>query len=299
MKIYLAAVYTTGISLHGTQMRRATDVERRAREAIPHILESYHYVEKRSFVEAMRRDNTKVFLDSGAFSAFSKGAKVDLPRYCDYIHANKDIVEVASVLDGIGDPELTWQNQWQMEQRGTNPLPCFHYGEDTAYLDHYVANYDYITLGGMVPVSTQQLYHWLDRMWAEHLTDEHGKPLVKVHGFGLTSIPLMAKYPWYSVDSSSWVQISSNGSIILDGGRTLSVSSNAPSIKMKGQHFQTLTEQEQQVVRNEVESRGFDIEKLATSYSHRWFFCIDTFNRMNETYGDKEPVYAQAQPLLF
>jgi hypothetical protein len=51
---------------------------------------------------------------------------------------NRDIIRhddgvcMASVLDGIGDAQLTYSNQIYMEQHGACPLPCFHFGEDPA-----------------------------------------------------------------------------------------------------------------------------------------------------------------------
>ena len=64
---------------------------------------------------------------------------------------------MASVLDGIGDPLQTYRNQLEMEARGIRPLPCFHAGEDEKYLEYYIQNYEYITLGGMVGSSAMQL----------------------------------------------------------------------------------------------------------------------------------------------
>ena len=126
-----------------------------------------------------------MFLDSGAFSAFTLGKVIDLPAYVDYCKRNADIIEFASVLDGIGDPLLTFKNQKAMEKLGVTPLPCFHYGEDERYLEYYIKNYDYITIGGMVPIATPQLFHWLDRIWAKYLVDGARRAKIKVHGFGL------------------------------------------------------------------------------------------------------------------
>src|SRR5690606_10804597 len=122
-------------------------------------------------VDKMRTDGVKVFLDSGAFSAYTQGVTIDIGQYCEYIQRNADIIEFASVLDAIGDHVGTYHNQMEMERRGVRPLPCFHYGEPTEVLDYYVENYEYITIGGMVPISTPQLRIWLDRLWDEHLTN--------------------------------------------------------------------------------------------------------------------------------
>jgi hypothetical protein len=209
------------------------------------------------------------------------GVDVDIAAYCDYIHQNSDIIDVASVLDGIGDPLKTWQNQQEMERLGVTPLPCFHYAEPVEYLQHYIENYEYITLGGMVPISTPQLKFWLDDIWEKYLTDEQGNAKIKVHGFGLTTISLMERYPWYSVDSSSWVQIPSNGNILLPGTwRTIGISDKSPSRKVEGQHFRNITTKEQEYVRHVIESAGFEVERLETEYLSRWAFCCYAFNEL-------------------
>jgi hypothetical protein len=65
----------------------------------------------------------------------------------------------------------------------------------------------------MVPVETTQPRLWLDEVFAHYLTFA-GAPIIKVHGFGMTTFELMARYPWYSVDSSSWLMGGRNGTAL-------------------------------------------------------------------------------------
>lgn len=284
MKLYLAAV-ATNIPKAGNMYRRMIDLERQMRDDVKWFLESYHYIHRQRIVDRLRAEGIKIFLDSGAFSAFTQGIQIDLPKYCDYIHRNADIIEhvdgqpLASVLDAIGDPEGTWRNQVAMEQRGVRPLPCYHYGEPVEILDYYVATYPYVTIGGMVPISTQQLQLWLDRLWAEHLTDANGVPKVKIHGFGLTSLPLMLRYPWYSVDSSTWVQWGANGMILLPGrvGRQVDVSRLSSRRKVKGQHMDSVTPIETQAIEDEIRKFGVDPDRLRDVYFARWIFNAFAF----------------------
>lgn len=203
MHIFLAAVFSNNYMPGQNRFVKLTEHEQGLVTSLPHILESYHYVGKQKYVDEMRVNNAQIFLDSGAFSAFTLGVNISVSEYCEYIKRNTDIIRVednvvmASVLDGIGDPLQTWRNQLEMELRGAKPLPCFHAGEDERYLEWYVRKYEYITLGGMVGSSTKQLCIWLDRMWDRYLTDGSGNPRLKVHGFGITSIPIMERYPWY------------------------------------------------------------------------------------------------------
>ena len=182
MKIYMAALHSNGYR-HTNRYLKLNEREKHVVDHLPFLLESYHYIHKDSFVNAIRDRGDKVFLDSGAFSAFTLGIEINLDRYCDYVKANQDIlaeedgIPIVSVLDGIGDAHLTYENQIAMQERGVTPLPCFHAGEDERYLEWYVENYDYITLGGMVGTSAQQLMIWLDRIWSKYLLDDAGKPL--------------------------------------------------------------------------------------------------------------------------
>ena len=271
MKLYNAGIYTSNFNFHGKVYSKLDDTEKWMRHSVDNYLESYHYIHRESAVKKIRKEGVKVFLDSGAFSAFSLGATIDIGEYCDYIHENADIIDFPSVLDAIGDAEGTFKNQEEMERRGVNPLPCFHYGEPMELLDYYVKKYRYITLGGMVPISTPQLKIWLDRIWEEHLTDAKGFPLTKVHGFGLTSLPLMHRYPWYSVDSSTWVQWAANGMILIPS-RTgqLDVSNKSSRRKIPGQHLDSLTDIERISLENEIRSFTIDPERLREYYYSRW-----------------------------
>lgn len=287
MNIFMAAVYTNSYKPGQNRYAKLNDHERRLVENIPHILESWHYVGKQKFVDEMRADGAQIFLDSGAFSAYTLGVELKVSDYCDYIQRNRDILRVedgvvmASVLDGIGDPLQTWRNQYEMELRGVRPLPCFHSGEDERYLEHYVANYEYITLGGMVGASTKQLCVWLDRMWDRYLTDGAGHPKVKVHGFGITAVPIMERYPWFSCDSSSWIQSAAFGSIVSPDYGPLNVSEKSPSRHDANQHVTTLTSIEQDYVLQMLERQGFTYERLSTVYESRAAYNLWAYGVIN------------------
>lgn len=287
MHVYMAAVYSNNYMPGQNRYVKLNDHERNLVTQIPHILESYHYVGKQAYVDAMRSNGAKVFIDSGAFSAYTLGVDIDLPTYCDYIRRNMDIIRVedgslmASVLDGIGDPLKTWQNQHAMEALGVRPLPCFHAGEDERYLEWYVANYDYITLGGMVGSSTKQLCVWLDRIWDRYLTDGSGRAKIKVHGFGITAVPIMERYPWYSCDSSSWIQSAAFGSIVTPKHGPINVSEKSPSRHDAGQHATTLTPIEQDYLFQMLESQGFTYERLSTIYESRAAYNLWAFGVVN------------------
>ncbi len=287
MNVFMAAVYSNSYMPGQNRYVKLTDHEQSLVRNLPHILESYHYVGKQKSVDQMRADEAKIFLDSGAFSAFTLGVDIKVKDYCDYIHRNSDILRtedgvlMASVLDCIENPLGTYRNQLEMEGYGVRPLPCFHAGEDERYLEWYVQNYEYITLGGMVGTSSKQLCIWLDRVWDRYLVDGSGRAKLKVHGFGITAVPIMERYPWHSCDSSSWIQSAAFGSIVTPLHGPLSVSSKSPSRHDYGQHISTLSEIETEYLFRMLEQQGFTYERLSTVYESRAAYNLWAFGVIN------------------
>jgi len=156
-----------------------------------------------------------LFLDSGAYSAKTQGIEINLDEYIAFIKKYKKYINIYANLDVIGDAEATWKNQKKMEKAGLHPLPCYHYGEDVKYLKRYIKEYDYMALGGLVGGSSAKLGPWFDRIFQNYICNEKGYPKIKVHGFGMTSLKFMLRYPWYSVDSTSWVTTGRMGGLLV------------------------------------------------------------------------------------
>jgi hypothetical protein len=311
MHLYNAGIYTAGFSYHSTLWNRLTENEKYQRRYAGerNLLESFHYIGKQRSVDMIRRDGHKVFLDSGAFSMWSLGAHVDIAAYCEYIKRNEDIIRkedgvlMASVMDAIGDAEGTLKNQQAMEKLGVKPLPCYHFGEDPKYLEYYVNNYESMTLGGMVAQETWQLKLWLDGIWERYLTDGAGRPRVKVHGFGLTSPELMRRYPWTSVDSSSWVQQAKVGMLLLlPEAKGIDVSDRSPRRKIAGQHLDTFSPPIKEALEYRFSQEGVDLERARTTYLARWTYNMYAYSKLGEIVSAEKgdnPVFIREQPTLF
>lgn len=257
------------------------------------MLESYFAIITANEEDKMA--SYEIFLDSGAYSAFSRGISINIDDYISFIKKYEDKLTVYANLDVIGDPEATYENQKYMESKGLMPLPCFHYGESIKWLKRYLEDgHDYLALGGMVPISTKDLMHWLDGVWSDHLTDKKGMPIVKVHGFGMTSHKLLIRYPWYSVDSTSWLMGSRNGSVVIpaineDGSReyirrspfSVRISEPEESIKKgtldKSMDFNMLSGFYKGVVVDYLESVGLTKEEVSTDYKKRDKACIQYY----------------------
>lgn len=164
------------------------------------MLASYHYFkDKTDLIKQCLINNYDVFIDSGAFSAENSGKAIDIDAYCEYIIDTG--VRTYAGLDVIGNAKKTRENtEYMINEYGLNPIPTFHLGSTLDDLKELVhGQYSYIALGGLV--FSKGIMAHCDRVWHYILT--HNKNL-RVHGFGLTNVELMARYPWYSVDSSSF-----------------------------------------------------------------------------------------------
>lgn len=291
MKLYLAALIANDMLKGGKLHSLCSENEQWNLNHIPHVLESYHYMKSQNHQKKWKFSEKQVFLDSGAFSAFNIGVKVDLKAYVKFCHQYAPLIVndeclCASVLDAVGDARKTYENQKAMEAEGITPLPCFHYGEPIEYLKHYIENYSYITLGGMVPISTKQLYVWLDDIWSNYLTDSHGAPRLKVHGFGITTLGIIQRYPWHSVDSSSWVQVGNMGNIVMFHNNklyTLAISDNSKQLKETGKHYLNLQEEYRQIIDNQCKEFGLVKEDLFTKYTTRRIFNCCTYRKIESS----------------
>lgn len=243
-----------------------------------HKLHSYFHVvngfETRWF-DVLAANKVPILLDSGAYSAYTKGEIIDLSAYADFLFSMQDKgynIEHFANLDVIGDPEKTMQNHQWLCQQGLEPMPVYHYGEPVEYLQAYLECGSHVALGGLMQGTRQQLLQWMDFLFDRYLTDAEGKAIVKVHGFGLTSATFLFRYPWYSVDSSSWVMTGAMGGVLIPvfNSRTqtwnwhtdpskVDVSAKSPARKKAGAHVQTLSPMVRHLVDNYISMLGYSL----------------------------------------
>jgi hypothetical protein len=244
---------------------------------------SYYYhrgktgVEASEDVRATANLGLDMFLDSGAFTAFTQNVEIPVDHYGAWINENASMFETISCLDAIGKGEkASYDNQKALESLGCKVQPVFHAREDPAWLTKYLdEGYDYIFIGGMVPETTNWLKGWLDDLFDKYLTNPDGTARVKLHGFGLTDQQLMFRYPWHSIDSTSWLMTGVFGACTFYNpatGRLLKVvmSEDSPqSRNYKGWHYNTLSPVEKEIVDKMLAKFDVTAEQCATHYSFR------------------------------
>ncbi len=253
-----------------------------------------------------------LFLDSGAYSAWTQGSSINMQEYIAFIKKHKKYIDIYANLDVIGiggkqpnqlTAQKTLENQQIMEEAGLSPLPCFHFGEPFEYLEYYVENYEYIALGVAGNTGTT-LIPWLDECFSKYICKPDGFPKIKVHGFAVTSIPLMIRYPWFSVDSTSWVFTGRMGGVFMprrkDGkwfydksARKIGVSNKSPFMKKLGGHITTLSPKQRKLVDLYLEEKGF---VLGHSTFHKVPHNYEL--KSNERWAEKKPIDKKADRLI-
>ena len=143
--------------------------------------------------------------DSGGFVARNKGTVISVEQYAKWL--NKWNIPYAFNLDTM-DVYETQDNQYYLQQH-TNSyiLPVYHLsdylsGERELIQDFIDARYPYIALGGIAGVVPPPNFdiHEFFRYAFRHTLDK-----IRVHGLGITSKTWLETYPFYSVDSTSWL----------------------------------------------------------------------------------------------
>lgn len=254
MKVYFAGV-GNGNLMH----------QDRLPESFP-VLESYAY--KPLVMHHLKKGHPDLFLDSGAFTAKSMGKEISLGEYIDFIIEHQEKVTCYAGLDVIGDHVGTQKNIDTMVKYGLMPLPTFHYGEPYDVLLEY-AKFPYMALGGIVRLARPAMYAFFDECW-NYLVDGEGRARTKVHGFGLTVDEAMLRYPWFSVDSTTWLNGGKFGILMHPTKRTrLFASSDSPYLKVINKHVENIPKIEHDAFVAEFEKRGFKWEELKTDYKMR------------------------------
>jgi hypothetical protein len=151
--------------------------------------------------------NGNIFLDSGGFSARIKGAVISVDEYGKYILKNGYNLNSNLVYANLDQKETkdTLENQKKLEEMGLKPIPVYHFSEygsgNKQLLLDYLSNHDYIAIGGVAAtnLSKAQVKSYLSFVFKETKANK------KVHGFGMSSFVLLKDYPFYSVDSTTWL----------------------------------------------------------------------------------------------
>lgn len=268
-------------------------------------LRLFSQVNERKGIQDWQADGyaDRLFIDSGAFSVAHNGKTVDIDVYIDYINSNPDI-PIFVELDVIPFPvlntvtakeccEASWQNYLYMKERVTSPcflLPLYHFGEPKDALKRILNTEvngklpEYIGIGGRHGVSTELQDKYFHEIFA--IIQKSDNPKVKVHAFGMTVLKLLEKFPFYSADSTTWLQLGINGNINTKAYGILNVSERG---KFNKDNVNSFSDELREKVEAELKQYGYTLEQVSTDYKARLKYNIDTMLDWAEHYEYKGP----------
>ena len=243
--------------------------------------------------------NGKLFIDSGAHSAHTKGIELDLEEYINFVSDNIEKMTVYVQVDHIPGkylmpktpkdfieaPAISWENYKYMRSKSKDPdklIPVFHQGEDLKWLRNMCdATFDgehikYLGLSPRGDVSLKAKYDFCAKCF--EVIQSSTNPNVNTHAFGATSLDMLEKLPFTSADSTTWVLVSAFGQCWIPA--TLFGTNDTVGVKLgvslenKTHPTATQTYWEQpQYIKDKLdeyfESIGTSIDKLAVSHSER------------------------------
>jgi len=160
----------------------------------------------------------RILIDSGAFTAHTLGRDFYPEEYAEWaIEFEREWGGLSRSLhffnlDVIGDQEKTWENQKKLEALGVSPLPVITFGAEEKHIDRALADYDYFSLGGIVPHArgrnaTDKVKNWLNFCFSKIIQKFKATGrMPKVHLLGMGRPWILSEYPAYSADTTSWVK---------------------------------------------------------------------------------------------
>jgi len=165
----------------------------------------------------------------------------------------------------------SWNNYWHMVNNGVPKeklIYVFHMNEPLYWLEKVIkSEIPYIGLSPNTKSDFHNKKNWLDRVM-NVACDNEGYPRAKYHGFGVSSLPLILQYPWFSVDSTYWIYRGRYGEVIMPrpdrnkwiydkNSWIISFTPHTPSGASR--HYDKLTPNKKKVVDTYLEQCGYKV----------------------------------------
>ena len=247
-----------------------------------------------------------ILLDSGAFSAWRRGSEIPLKDYIAYCKRHKNEVDAYVNLDSIPGENgkmdhsqssieksaaKSYETLQLMKAEGLSPIPVFHQGERFEWLDKMLEDGEtYVGISPYLRSHQNEIIEWADKCFSR-ITDSQGRPLIQTHGFGVTASVLCRRYPWYSVDSTSWSVGGGYGSILVPRYNAGKPDYTQPPLTTKisarkidqSRGFDGLSPALQDFVRQVASDYGIAMSELRNTFIGRWKFNIKFHRGMAES----------------
>jgi hypothetical protein len=214
----------------------------RPMQIYPYLLSTFAYREMSAERLPARVNGAKVvWIDSGAFTVWTKGERIDLGEYIAHLRTLKQRVGCPIIpinLDVIpGEPRRAptraeareamaagERNARHIRAAGLPVMEVWHRGEPLEQLLTIAERRqpgELIGIGGLVGLRPNVIRQVCDPAFAS-LRDAYGwNQLPPVHGLGVGNRDILFRYPWWSADSTSWIAPGVWGRVVNRAGTTV------------------------------------------------------------------------------
>jgi len=179
-------------------------------EKYPYLLSSFLYIHKVSqYLPKIFQFKKLFILDSGAHTLQKEGKEVDYDKlvfeYAEFVKNHKEIDEYVEldIENKVGLRQVEKWREYLTKKVGKSPIVVWHRERGKKYWLYMVKRYPYVGFSGFV-VTPDGEKEVPDKYIGWFIKTAHDYN-TKVHGFGFTRVKLLKKFPFDSVDSSSWV----------------------------------------------------------------------------------------------
>jgi hypothetical protein len=197
-------------------------------------------------------------------------------NYAAQVKQYPNLFNWVAVVDIIFDPVRTKAVcDYMLKKHKLRPMPVVHFGTDPTWVAKYIQEgYEYIGIGGLGQEAVVFSYSkWADEIFTIVCDKKTKLCRAKLHGFAVTSFRLMRRYPWYSVDSTAWIQYGAYGKILFPkrvagtwdysvDPLCISVSSKSPDQQRKGKHLSNCSPAVRAMIQLYCEERKFSLEEI-------------------------------------
>lgn len=286
-----------------------TNWRERIYKDIPHRLLSLHgsYLKAaQEFVNEVQQvrdtDDMELMLDSGAFTAWSKGEPA--PNVYELLKLYKRVLAYCGPkfkavwfisLDCIpGSPGRTATAEEMKEairisdqnheilagELGDCVLPVFHQSEELDRLHEVIEiNPSYICVSPRNDLGEVHRVLWSQR------THQAIPRATATHGLAATGSEMLTTTPWHSVDSAAWIQSAAFGNVLLwqnGATRIVPISEHHSERRTLNRHYDTMHPAVRKAIAEQCAALDVDPAVLRTEHGAREFFNVHTLRRICE-----------------
>lgn len=166
------------------------------------LLLSYAFHDRLDHFKIKERtpEGSLLWIDSGAFTAYTTGKKITVEQYADHLEANRGSWDYAFTLDVIGDHRASMRQTEDLINRGYPVTPIFTFGTPLKEFRAMCRDYGYIGAGGIVPLAKDRARVLKYLRTLTHVADEYG---TAVHALGMAGRQTVISTRVWSADSST------------------------------------------------------------------------------------------------